>query len=45
MLCMKFIQGIPVVGVLGGAVNVSYFNRVMRYVKLKYRKRYLLSKN
>ena len=45
MLCMKFIQGIPIVGVLGGAVNVSYFNRVMRCVKLKYRKRYLLSKN
>lgn len=45
MLCMKFIQGIPIIGVLGGAVNVSYFNRVLRYVKLKYRKRYLLSKN
>ncbi len=44
MLVMKFIQGIPVVGVIGGAANPLYYHRVMNYVQLKYRKRYLLSK-
>lgn len=43
MLILKFIQGIPVVGVLGGAANPVYYNKVMQYVKLKYRKRYLLN--
>lgn len=42
MLVLKFIQGIPVAGVLGGAGNPVYYRRVMRYVRLKYRKRYLL---
>ena len=43
MLLLKFVQGIPVVGVLGGAANPVYYNKVMRYVHLKYQKRYLLS--
>lgn len=42
MLILKFIQGIPVVGILGGAANPMYYHKVMQYVKLKYRKRYLL---
>ena len=29
------------VGLLGGAANPVYYNKVMRYVELKYRKRYL----
>jgi len=41
MLLMKFIQGLPVVGVLGGLANPFYYNKVMQYVELKYRKRYL----
>ena len=41
MLLLKFIQGLPVVGLLGGAANPVYYNKVMRYVELKYRKRYL----
>jgi len=41
MLLLKFIQGIPVVGILGGAANPVYYRKVMRYVQLKYRKRYL----
>lgn len=44
MLVMKFIQGIPVIGIIGGAANPVYYQKVMRYVQLKYRKRYLLSK-
>lgn len=42
MLILKFIQGLPVVGVLGGVANPIYYRRVLKYVQLKYRKRYLL---
>ena len=41
MLVLKFVQGLPVVGLLGGAANPVYYRKVMRYVELKYRKRYL----
>lgn len=41
MLC-KFIQGIPIIGAAGGAFNGVYYNRIIRYVHLKYQKRYLL---
>lgn len=43
MLLLKFIQGLPVVGVLGGAANPLYYNKILRYVQVKYRKRYLLT--
>lgn len=42
MLLLKFIQGLPVVGVIGGAANPVHYSKVMKYVQLKYRKRYLL---
>ncbi len=42
MLILKFIQGLPIVGILGGAANPVYYNKVMKYVQLKYRKRYFL---
>jgi len=42
MLLLKFIQGLPIVGIFGGAANPIYYNRVLKYVQLKYRKRYLL---
>lgn len=41
MLLLKFVQGIPVVGILGGAANPVYYRKILRYVQLKYRKRYL----
>lgn len=41
MLLLKFIQGIPLVGVIGGAANPGYYRKIMRYVRMKYRKRYL----
>ena len=44
MLLLKFIQGLPVVGVIGGAANPVYYSKVMKYVQLKYRKRYLWQK-
>lgn len=42
MVLLKFIQGLPVIGLIGGAGNPLYYNKVMKYVELKYRKRYLL---
>ncbi|MDE6365287.1 MAG: EcsC family protein [Lachnospiraceae bacterium] len=44
MLLAKFIQGLPVAGILGGISNPVYYHRIMTYVQLKYRKRYLLLK-
>ncbi len=44
MLVTKFIQGLPIVGMIGGAANPVYYNKVMSYVELKYRKRYLTAK-
>ena len=44
MLAAKFIQGLPLVGIVGGLSNPVYYHRIMRYVQLKYWKRYLFSK-
>ena len=41
LLYMKFLQGIPVVGALGGAYDAVYMRRVSKYAELKYRKRFL----
>ena len=42
LLYMKFLQGIPLVGVAGGAYDVVCLNRVQRFAKLKYQRRLLL---
>lgn len=44
MLCLKFIQGLPLVGIIGGAVNVSYCKKISDYARIKYQKRYLMQK-
>jgi hypothetical protein len=43
MLLLKFIQGLPVVGLLGGAANPLYYHRILHYTQLKYKRRYLLN--
>ncbi len=42
MLALKFIQGIPIIGIVGGFGNTTYYNRVLTYAQLKYKKRYLM---
>ena len=42
LLVLKFIQGLPVVGLVGGFSNPVYYRRVMSYVRLKYERRYIL---
>lgn len=41
MLALKFIQGIPIAGIIGGMSDPVYYSKVMTYVKLKYYRRYL----
>jgi hypothetical protein len=41
LLTAKFIQGIPLIGAVGGAVNYYLLNRVAKYTRIKYKKRYL----
>ncbi|WP_343083250.1 EcsC family protein [Blautia producta] len=45
LLYMKFLQGIPVAGVIGGAYDSVYLKRILDYAKLKYRKRFLMYKD
>ena len=45
MLVSKFIQGIPVVGVVGGLTNPMYYRKTQLYVRLKYQKRFLMTKS
>ena len=40
----KFLQTIPVAGVVGGAKDGMYLSRVRKYADLKYRKRFLLGR-
>lgn len=44
LLTAKFIQGIPLIGAVGGAVNFNVLQKIGRFSKLKYKKRYLLKK-
>ena len=42
LLYMKFLQGIPIVGVAGGAYDAIYMNQVVKYAELKYRRRFYI---
>ena len=41
LLYMKFLQGIPVVGAVGGAYDVIYLKHITEYANLKYERRFL----
>jgi hypothetical protein len=42
MLFQKFVQGLPIVGVLGGIANPVYYGKVLNLVKVKYHKAYII---
>lgn len=42
LLLMKFLQKIPVVGVVGGASDFIYMERISDYAVLKYQRRFLV---
>ena len=41
MLCLKFIQGLPLVGIVGGLSDVVYQKRITDYAEMKYHRRFL----
>ena len=41
LLYMKFLQGIPVVGAVGGAYDAIYIDRITKYAHMKYNRRFL----
>lgn len=45
LLYMKFLQGIPLVGAAGGAYDAIYMKKVVKYAELKYRRRFLRSRD
>ncbi|MBQ7815905.1 MAG: EcsC family protein [Oscillospiraceae bacterium] len=44
LLYMKFLQGIPIVGAIGGAYDFVYMKQINEYAKIKYYKRFLSDK-
>lgn len=44
LLYLKFLQGIPLVGAVGGAYNTVYLQQILKYAKLKYQRRFLYDK-
>lgn len=42
LLYMKFLQGVPVVGAVGGAYDAIYMNKITKYAQLKYHRRFLI---
>ena len=44
LLYMKFLQGIPVVGAVGGAYDVICLKRITDYANIKYKRRFITKK-
>lgn len=44
MLLSKFLQGFFIVGMVGGVANPFIYQKVLKYVTLKYKKRYIIEK-
>ena len=40
LLYMKFLQGTPVVGIIGGVYDVIYMKKINEYAEMKYRRRF-----
>lgn len=44
MLYLKFVQGIPIVGLVGGVSDVYYQKKITDYAEMKFNRRFLLKK-
>lgn len=42
MLVMKFMQGLPLVGIIGGVMNPVYYQKITGYMRMKYHRRYVM---
>jgi len=38
---MKFLQGIPIAGVIGGMYDAVYMKKITDYAEMKYKRRFL----
>lgn len=45
LLTAKFIQGIPIIGAVGGLVNYTIINKIRKFASMKYKMRYLIQKS
>ena len=45
LLYMKFLQGIPIAGIIGGMYDAVYLKRIADYADLKYKRRFLEKSN
>jgi len=45
LLYMKFLQGVPIVGAVGGAYDFAYMRNISEYAGIKYQKRFLQGYN
>ena len=41
LLYMKFLQGTPIVGAIGGFYDVLYMKNITDYANIKYKRRFL----
>ena len=44
LLYVKFLQGLPIVGVVGGVFDAVFTNQILNYAKMKYHRRFLFDK-
>lgn len=44
LIAIKFVQGVPLVGAVGGIYDAFFVDRVLKYANLKYNRRFLLDK-
>ena len=44
MLYLKFVQGAPIIGVVGGVSDVVYQKKITDYAEMKYKRRFLAGK-
>ena len=45
LLYMKFLQGIPIAGIIGGMYDAVYLKRIADYADMKYKRRFLEKSN
>jgi len=45
LLYMKFLQGIPIAGIIGGMYDAVYLKRITDYADMKYKRRFLEKSN
>ncbi len=44
-ITMKFLQGLPIIGVVGGLADAVFTRKILSYAKIKYQHRFLIDKS